>query len=40
MEMEKERLFRMPSNEQHITCEDLMSAVKLRWRRHMGEKLP
>lgn len=35
--MEKERLSRMPRNEQHITCgEDLISAVKFRWR-HMGK---
>lgn len=35
MEIESERLFRMPRNEQHVTCEDLMSAVKFRWK-HMG----
>lgn len=34
LEMEKERLSRMVVNEQHITCEDLISAVKFRWR-HM-----
>lgn len=37
LEMEKERLYRMPGSEQHITCgEDLISAVKFRWR-HMGK---
>lgn len=31
LEMEKERLSRMPRSEQHITCgEDLISAVKFR----------
>lgn len=37
LEMEKERLSRMPRNEQHKTCgEDLTSAVKFRFR-HIGK---
>ena len=37
LDMEKERLSKVPRNEQHVTCgEDFTLAVKFRWR-HMGK---